>query len=543
VTGVALTLYTPQGLLDDVTRMSLEVVDAAGVTCDPASGQVTGSRSPDAELLEFDLEQAGCAGGALWCKTITLDRDGTEKLFQVTGFSAGNTPTVQGCAVVAVDQDPLEVPIQVLRFVEPKCCNDGVVQPNEQCDTGVAASTNCAGQSGPPQCLGVNPDFVCECDCLSKEILISRPNVAMPTDPGGVDDNGDTVADNVAPPAISNNLTTKSDVSVAFSGGSGAVANSLRAVFTDTEGEDIDIRLLTGSVYPLISPPQFMKTLRLPQCSNLLNTFHLTLSQRQPDIARLSDALMGVVFADNHYQTPNFDVTVSIQTGSGCADAAPVQINTNPAVSGGNCDFPAIAAGPNGIGLAVWSQGGAIRGRVIDASAASGTAPPGLTPAMDIEIASAAAGTRARVAGNDQHWVVVYQGTQGGIFYTELSAPGGSIGMANQQVNVVASGPQTEPDVAMLPSGDFVVVWRSGDAIMFQRYSAGGTKLNDTDQNAPLNGRSPPGATPAVAAATTDPFYVAAWATADGSVWSRLIDDTEGFRLNNVTGQNDDFHG
>jgi hypothetical protein len=160
---------------------------------------------------------------------------------------------------------------------------------------------------------------------------------------------------------------------------------------------------------------------------------------------------------------------------------------------------------------------------------------------MDIEIASAAAGTRARVAGNDQHWVVVYQGTQGGIFYTELSAPGGSIGMANQQVNVVASGPQTEPDVAMLPSGDFVVVWRSGDAIMFQRYSAGGTKLNDTDQNAPLNGRSPPGATPAVAAATTDPFYVAAWATADGSVWSRLIDDTEGFRLNNVTGQNDDY--
>ncbi|HZO16040.1 MAG TPA: hypothetical protein VFB62_22355, partial [Polyangiaceae bacterium] len=513
VSGVALGLYAPQGLLDNVASMDLQVVDATGLECDEASGQVIGT--PAGELQEFSLEQ-NCASGAPWCKTITLDKDGEPKLFRISGYVPGDpTPAVQGCAIVPIDQDPLEVNIQVLRFVPPKCCNDGTVQPTEQCDNGAVAPTNCQGQSGASQCLGIIPDSVCECDCLAKEILLSRANVASPTDPGGVDDNGDMVADNLTPPVISNNPGTKSELAMAFSGGSGQVANSLRAVFTDTEndGGEIDLRLLDGTLKPLISQGTFMKTLRLPRCTATTSGTHRPLQQRQPAIARVTDSVAAVVFANSEYAAPRFDVSLSPHGPNGCDDTAnqPLQVNTSTA---GNCEFPAVAAGGDGAALVVWNQGGAVRGRIWEA------ATNALTPAADIDIGTAVPSTRIGVAGNPQGWVVVFQGT-GGVLFTKVQS-NAALGTSNVTVNAVPGAEQ--PDVAMLGGGNFIVVWRAGDEILFQRYDESGNRLNETDQNAPLSGRSPPGMQPSVAAAPADAFYAVAWAANDGTIWARLVD-------------------
>lgn len=545
VTGIALTLYAPQGLLDDVTRMELRVVGASGLTCDPASGEVTGTPDADAEILDFALDSGACAGGATWCKTITLDKDGEDRVFRITGFGAGNEPTVQGCATATVDQDPLEVKIQALRFVEPRCCNDGKVQPNEQCDTGVVAPTNCAGVSGEPRCLGIVPDFVCECDCLAKEILISRPNVAV-GDPSGVDDTGDMVPDNIVPPSITNNPGSKGEVAIAFSGTMGQVAKSLRAVFIDSDATggnaDIDLRMLTGSMYPITINATFMKTLRLPRCVANTSEQHRPFAQKQPALAKVSESIVAVVFANNEYVSPNYDISLSAQGPNGCDDGPPLPLQVNFASAGtnGSCDFPAIEAGPSGTALVVWNQAGTVRGRIYDSTSA--TTP--FSPAADIDIGLAPAGSRPRVAGNAQGWVVVFQGSAQGdpdaILFTQVLSDG-SLGMKDQLVNAVTNGLQETPDVAMLPSGEFVVVWNALGNMFFQRYDASAAPLNNSDQNAPLQARSPLGQQPVVAASATDNFYAVAWAAADGAIWGRLIDGFEGFRLNNVTGQNDDF--
>ena len=62
----------PQGLLDGATSVVLDVYAADAAACDGNTGRATaqGEGTKDS----YPLESAGCATGASWCKTITLDR-------------------------------------------------------------------------------------------------------------------------------------------------------------------------------------------------------------------------------------------------------------------------------------------------------------------------------------------------------------------------------------------------------------------------------------------------------------------------------------
>jgi hypothetical protein len=186
-------------LLDDATEVALRVVNAGAAEC-LESGHLEGTPPAD-QVQSFILGREGCPAGTSWCTSITLEKDGSTKIFAVTASGPGGL-LAEGCATAVINQDPLEVRIQVRRYNEARCCGDGVRQAGEQCDTGAGAGS-CSGDLGEPGCVGMIEDEVCSCDCLGKEILLSIDNV----DPD--------------PPLTNGAPGTKTELALAFSGSAG----------------------------------------------------------------------------------------------------------------------------------------------------------------------------------------------------------------------------------------------------------------------------------------------------------------------------------
>jgi hypothetical protein len=541
VADINLGLRVPQGLLDNVTQVTLRVIDAESASCDP-SGIANGT-SGDEE--EFQLEQTGCAPGAKWCKEIKVEL-GTTKIFEVRAIAAG-TLQAAGCVETAVDQDPLDVKITVVPFLPPVCCGDQSLQLGEQCDTGVKAMFDCANNPAPTDgaCGFLVPDFVCACDCLALEIFLSEQNTA-PNIANTANKDADTCPD----PA-------KRDLALAFAGDSGSVAKHLRAVFTDdaqapTNGanpSDINMRLLNADLYPPASP-NFAKQVRLPgsgSCASMFPNLGPARTQKQPTIARLSNALTGVAYADDFVQANASDISVSVQNQDGCSHdlATATHANATPASVADPFLTPAIAGGPDGTALVIWARSGtAVGGRVWQTGNSDAPASWMFLPAADIAIATSSGVSPPRVAGNGDGWVVVYagagQGDLDGIFVKTVD-PTGTVG-SEKLVNIDTAGVQSEPDVAMLPGGSYMVVWHSGDNVFMQRFAASGAAVAG-DQDEPLNVDAPrPSSQPVVAdAGAVGTFYAVAWTAADGTIWGRFVDAEEKFLQNSVNGRPSDF--
>jgi hypothetical protein len=510
----------PRGLLDDATAVVLSVIDADAASCDATTGHVGGSPSDDA-VQTFNLGREGCASGASWCKTITLDKDDSKKIFGVVATGAAGL-LAEGCTTAVIDQDPLEVSIQIRRADIPKCCGDGVLQPGEQCDTAQPPAVACGGDVGEPGCTGMEPNGACDCDCVAFEQLLSIDN------PGGN-------------PALTNAPMTKRDLALAFSGPSGQVAGALRAVFTDADtshstAPDINIRLLQSDLTPFPasgSLSTLAKQLRLPDCASPTAILGPPRTQETPSLAAITGDVVGVVYASAEVEAIRTDIAMSLQLGVGCADEAPFVVNAATDVS---MVSPDVARGNDGAALIVWHASGAVRGRIWTAD---GSPTGSLTPlSQDLDIAQNAAG-RPRVAGSGAGWLVAYE--SGGNVWLQPVSPTGELTPA-LQVNTVTDGVQDQPDVARLSDGRAAVVWHSGTgAIYVQRYSAM-LEPRSGDQDAPLSAASPPGSRPAIAG-TDDGggAFAAAWATDQGTVWARFLYADQGFAYNSVDGQNGDF--
>ncbi len=516
--GIILDLRLPQGAKD---ASAMTVLVSIGSNCDPATGRVT-NESAQGDPQSFDLDKGGCSGSAVWCKTIKIDKDGQQRTFHILGKGAGGEFVVEGCSQAVVDKDPLDVGIVGKQYIAPPCCNNGKLEAVEQCDSGNKAMTDCSGKPGPGgknDCIGAIPDAVCECDCLAKEIVLS------------IDGTG---------PATTNNPNTKADLALAFSGAtanpmSDFVASSLRAVYTDVEGiggSDVNLRMLKDTMFPY-DGGQFAKQLRMPAlCSSLTGAGAQRL-QRSPAIARISEEITAVVYADNlNSANPTlFDVSIDAQGSSGCADKDAVQVN---ATKGSSCDSPDVARGPDGQALVVWNQAGQLRGRIWKSTG-------DLVPAMaDIEIGAISPMGKPHVAGNNGGWMVVYAGSGSGdpdgVFFKTVSTSG-AVG-AETKVNAVTDGVQDQPDVAMFKDGTALVVWQSGGKILFQRFNGVTPRMGD--QDAPLSSKTPaPASAPAVAS-DDGTWFAAAWQAGDGSIWARYL-GKDAFGFNNVSGQNDDF--
>ncbi|MBW2456615.1 MAG: hypothetical protein JRI68_19005 [Deltaproteobacteria bacterium] len=524
--AIGLALHSAQALAN-ATRVTLDVIDADQASCNPSSGYVDSNASGDA-VQSFELDKGGCAGGATWCKTITLEKDDSSKVFKVLAYGSGNVLMSQGCTTAVIDQDPLEVNIDMRRAVAPPCCNDGTIQPLEQCDTGAAADVSCAGAPADPSTCGwiAFGDEVCECDCLAKEVLVSIAAGGMTNDP-----------------------FTKYDMQLAFSGGNASgqefVPGALRAVYTDNAGNNLDVNLrilqpdLRALTSLVLSPP-----LRLPNCYNIGTPMGPARNQHQPAIARVSASVVAAAYASNQFETNVFDIFVSAQGPNGCDDTITVanpltqahRVNMTPGGPASAAEYPAIGAGPDGRALVVWNQGGHLLGRIWNA-----TDPSALTPTdSDIDLGSTVkASTRARVAGNADGWVVAYQTGGDDIAFKTVSTSGTA--GSETTVNQATSGVQGQPDVAMTSNGAHIVVWSSEGNIQFQRYDSSGSPLSG-DQDEPLSLPGQGAYEPAAAASVSGTgFYAVFWGAADGHIWGRFPTAEGGFGFNYVDGQSTPF--
>jgi hypothetical protein len=505
--AIGLVMKTEAALLDGATSVRLSVFDGEASACgdDGSAGAI-----PD-DAQEFQLGREGCEGGASWCGEIELDRDGSTKVFHVEARGPDGL-LAQGCAAATIDQDPLTVAIKVVRYVPPGCCNDGVLQVGEQCDSGVAASLAC-GAEEPGACGGIVADAVCACDCTTSAVAVDRR------------------AEEPAPPP-----GQKAELALAFAPGAAELSGALRAAFTDvgpeaTGGADVVLRYLTPDAAPFdpVTNADVADPLRIPlACTNPRGSGSGR-QQQSPALAPLTQSATALVYRSNEVVSTRFDAFLLHLGGQGCADDAPVRVNPDDV----EVTAVDVAGGPAGIALVVYAQGGAVRGRFWSEGS-------GFADAFEI----AAQGSSPRAAGSPMGWVVAYQGPSGNdvdgvVARTVLQGPQLGPPIA---VNLQTQGLQDQPDVAMLPDGRFAVAWRSGGDVLAQRYGADGVAV-EGDQQAPVNTTTEGEQSSPVleGSGASGSFFVAGWADGSGAIRARFLGAGAGFLFNSVTGQNDEF--
>ena len=112
--GVNPTIVFPAGLLDSVSKLTLQVYDSGPVDCDTTKGVLKGSGAP---IATKDLASANCPASAKFCGDVQVDKSDTARVFLAQAYTAGNTtPVASGCTKQTVNQDTLQVTIKMLRF-------------------------------------------------------------------------------------------------------------------------------------------------------------------------------------------------------------------------------------------------------------------------------------------------------------------------------------------------------------------------------------------------------------------------------------------
>lgn len=514
--AIGLVLKTEQGLLDEASAVNLKVFDGDATACQPDG---TAGDIPDTAQSFALAKSADCPGDSVWCGEIQLDQDDSSKVFYVDVQGPGGL-LAQGCGSAKINQNPVEVSIKIVRFVPPGCCNDGELQPGEQCDSAIVAPNACDGGPGGA-CKGVPEDAVCNCDCKSKAIPVDRRVDAAPASPG-----------------------TKNEMAIAFSRGEAELSNALRCAFTDSAsgvsgGSDVAVRYLDADTAPFDPATQndLADPLFVPLQCTAPDAAGTGRRQTKPAIANVSSSSTALVYLSDEDTVNSFEGYLLNLGAEGCADDPQVLFS-----EGGAIDSVDIAAGPPGIALIVYGQGGAVKGRFWGEATGFGET---------FEIA--ALGGSPRVAGSatgSGSWAVAYTSSaadpDGGIIArtVALVPPNEHSTGPDIVVNEVTQGVQDQPDVAMLSDGRFAITWRSGGDIFAQRYSAGAIPSEGGDQDAPINSITDgdQGEPTIEGSGATGSFYVVAWSdAASGEIRSRFVADVTGFLFNSVTGQNDEF--
>lgn len=133
--SIALTL-DEAGILDEVDELTLDVHDAAGLSC-RTNGELEGV--PTADPIVRDLR-------------LTLGEDATvdvtegERIFLVTGTAAGDR-VASGCTAERLRAgQTVEIEIAIHRLVNPGECGNGDLEGSEECDDGnTTAGDGCDG--------------------------------------------------------------------------------------------------------------------------------------------------------------------------------------------------------------------------------------------------------------------------------------------------------------------------------------------------------------------------------------------------------------
>lgn len=494
----------PQALLDQVDSMKLYVAEASDqLLCDEPSGETSADIVSAAGVQSFDLRRGTqavpCPEGAVYCsEEITLPTDANRTLvFQAVGYRQGTTYAV-GCSTAAVNSNPFYLHLVVHRHIPKAVCGNGTLEPGEQCE----------GAGGPPAA----DDPMCDTQCRSRELLLSNDNKS-----------GSQQILN-APPL------SKSQVELAWTPG-----GPLHAVFQDTNGNEVNYRQLLPDMGQVTSPAVLAGQIRLPcnGCGSVPGFDQRASIQKAPAIGIIQGGSFVVAYEDSRKSSPgenNVSLTL-VSSDAKTPSADEVYFDTTTGVK--HPSSPSVAGGPPGTALVVWtdSDSGALRGRVYNNSAGWLASP--------ITFADSGC-SQARVVGWNAGWTVVWKGFStdpDDIVMADVTATGNT---SNRKlVNDKAAGVQSQPAIALTPSGEMIVVWRDGGAIYMQRYDKYGTRI-EGDQSAPVN-TDGVGDNAAVAGSSlNEGFYAIAW-QANGKIMGRFVDVAGGYLYNSVDGQDGPF--
>jgi hypothetical protein len=498
--GVAPTLTFPKGLLDGVTRVSVTVLDgAAGASCDAKTGVASGGGSP---LASKDLGTSGCAAGAKFCGDLQLEKSDDARVFGAQAFTAASqTPVATGCAIATVNQDTISVKIQMLRFVPPATCG-GKTSPV------------------PVQCAapGSDTDIVCGTDCLSKEVYLSKGDLATTSD---------------SKQKVKPFFVWPAAASSPFLGYWGDRSPAGRTQIAMRVMSD-DLHPYTGLGAGVEASSFFLpgdNTGSFPPVGQPGSQFNPT--------AALSGGKVYIAFEDNQAGTTAINLrsqNVSELVKSDQGAGNPVKISDAAGVAQAN---PSMALSGSKL-LVAWENGANLVAKVVDTA---GALPGGNCGAACGAQKTIGAGKNAVVVGTSNGWLVAYQSGSD----IKLQ-PFDAAGTAGSEVKVndgSHTGTQEHPGVAVLPDGKVAVVWSDagapgGAGIFVQRFDAS-LKPVAGDQTVRINAQNLGDQSfPAIGAGSN--YFVAAWIdNASGHVRARLLDGTSGFLFNAVNGQSTDF--
>ena len=493
---LAPSLVFPKGLLDTVNTVSVKVYDATtGVGCDAAKGTVKGLAA-QAPLASKDLGTTGCAPGAKFCGDVQLEKSEDARVFAAQAFTAGNTtPVASGCTTATVNQDTLSVQITMLRFVPPAVCG-GKASPV------------------PVQCTdpGAVDDVVCGTDCLSKEILLSKGDLAT---------TGDT-KQKAKPAFLWPAAKLDPGRFLGFWGDKSPAAGRTQ----------VAMRVMTDDLHPYKDQGPGLETASFFLPNDSSGNFPPAGdpgSQFNPTAATASNAVY-VAYEDNQNGPVAINLRSLDQTlvRSDQPAAGPIKISDPAGAAQTN---PSMALSGAKLFIA-WENGASVVGR--------GVATSGFTKDTQKSLGT---GKSPVVVGTSTGWLMAYQGGSD-IKLLPIDATGNP--GAEVKVNDAShSGTQEHPGVAVLQDGKVAVVWtdtgaQGGAGIFVQRFSSD-LKPVANDQAVRINDLTLGAqATPAIAAGSN--FFVAAWVdTTSGHVRGRLLDGTTGFLFNAVNGQSSDF--
>lgn len=501
--GVTTRLLSPHALLDRAAHLKIRVLEGQAA-CDDATGalQLPGGEAGAHEIANQELGQSGCAPNVRFCGSLPIEKSDAMRVFSASATDAGGATLAVGCVAAKVDQDSLSLTIKMFRFLPTAVCDDGTIEPTEQCEPGGSA--------------------VCDEQCQSNEELLSVGSPQNNTSTGGPGD--------------------KTDPFFLWPSGSGTAGRFL-AFFTDkktgaSNNTDVGIRAMADDLAPLTTPPALANGSIFLSNGGAFPPEPAPLRQSMPSAAFFGSSTWVVFQDDNSPGSNGLDIHLRslndvLQSDQG---TDPLTINgagTPPTGEAGIQASPSIAAGKSRLFIA-WEDttAGKIAGR---------TLTPPATLGSQNDLSTGTANTQPEVVATSSGFVTVWKsGT--GIRLRAINDDGTPQG-ADTAVNE-GGADFDRPRVASLPDGRFAVAWTAGGDVFVQRFDAKGAKIAG-DQAQPINDQVKDGDQLTAAIAATPAAggsYVVAWMdTASGHVRARFLGGSGGFLFNNVNGQSTEF--
>lgn len=495
--AIVTKLTAPRALLSRATKLELRVLEGGDVGCDDTKGTVT-NETAGREIAKQELDDQGCGANVRFCGKIAIEKSDALRVFSAAAKDGSGATLAVGCASAKVDQDNLPLAIQMFRYLAPAVCDDGTVQPTEQCE--------------PPG------SALCDDKCQSNEVLLSLGSAQNNTDTGGPND--------------------KTDPFFLWPSGTGSAGRFL-AFFTDkktgaSNNTDVGIRAMAEDLAALTSPPALAKGSIFLSSGGGFPPQPAPLRQSMPQAAFLGGKYW-VVFQDDNSPS-SFGLDIHLRSLS---DVLQSDQGTDPLVVNGTTGEPGIQAAPSIAAgktrlLVAWedSGGGKIVGR---------TLTPPATLGSQNDISTGNANSQPSVAPTSNGFVTVWKsGT--GIRFRALNEDGTPQGT---DAAVSDGGSDFDrPRVASLSDGRFAVAWSAGGDVFVQRFDEKGAKIPG-DQDRPINDQVNEGAQVSAVIASTPAAggsYVVAWVdTTTGHVRARFLGGSSGFLFNNVNGQSTEF--